>query len=304
MKTKDSKTKRPPHSVSKKAQAKAVSRHIDMSRSCLACFKEGIYRYSKTGFCSDCRHKMPWEGKKNGTLAVWAILQCYSNFLIDWLGLEHAAHLMQVSVEAARLMSFGQVAFACDSVDGEHRPSSAAHMMLNDLPPDILELLFERYPEFRVLDPTLAELVGRWRRPLEAELARETPIERRRRINRAAQRAGVVCHVPQPSAPLDHAAAENAYGRTDPTGRSRGGIPMRICIALWCLGLGARPITRIAKAARMTTSKSAVGRMCQQAELPFAGSQAVKGSDLALEIKKRPLPPDERKRRRDKMKQC
>lgn len=315
MRTKVSKTKHLPrsvpkglpHSVAKKDQAEASSRHIDESRSCLACFKQGIYRYSKTGFCTKCRHKMPWEAKKSGTLAVWAILQRYSNFVIDWLGLEHAAHLMQVSVEAAQLMSLGQVAFACDSVDGEHRPSSAAHMALNALPPGIVALLFERYPEFCLLDPALAELVRPWRRPLEAELARESPIERRRRLNRAAQRADVVCHVPEPTAPLDHAAAQNAYGCTDLAGRSRSEIPMRMCVALWCLGLGARPITRIARAARMHTSKSAVGRMCKQAEQPFAGSQAVKGSDLALEIKKRPLPPlppDERKRRRDKMKQC
>lgn len=312
MKASNRKTGRLPISAPKKGQARSKKRrNIDYDRACRACGKQGLYRESKTGFCVDCRRDLPYVVKKSGTTAVRVILQTYAGFMIDRYGVEHSARLMEISVAALRRMAKGEIVFQCDAagiqLGRDAGPASdEAPVWLHDLPPDVVALIIERYKEFRPLGPQLAALVGPWRRPLRLEIARESPALRKRRLNRAARRADDTCHVPSPSAPLDHTVAHNAYGAVDRSGRRPRLIPMRICMGLWSLGFGAPTITRIAESAAMPTSKSAVDRICKQARRPFDGSQAIKGVDLALEIAKRPLPysPEERARRRSKMKRC
>lgn len=307
--------------ISTKKQSPKKRNDLDPKLSCRVCGKYGLRYRSKTCICVDCLRELPYMVKTNGTTGLPRILQNYANYMIDRFGIEHSARLVEVEIPILHAMAHGKRVFALPTRTG---PSESAapqqaedepverdvpievQVDPHDIPADVLAVVMERYKALRPLGPELAGLVGPWRRPLEIELAREGPGPRQQRLNRAALRAGFVCHVPHPGAPMDPSAARNAFGRTERLGRRRRTLPMRVCLGLWSLGFGGPAIARITAETQWPTSKSSVARMLKQARNPFPGSQAVKAAVLAIEVADRPLlhSVEQRASRHDKRKHC
>lgn len=157
------------------------------------------------------------------------------------------------------------------------------------LDPDVLAEVVRRYRDLEPLHPTLAAVIAPWRRAMRVEIAKETPGDRTRRLNRAKGRGDLVRYVPPPDAPLDPSQPSNALG-CDPAASHlpEHKLPMRVALGLWALGFGAGGISKIADRARRPVSKSVVHRMLDRARFKFAGGVPTKLRELTAELNRRP----------------
>lgn len=276
---------------SKYAKGKRIRKDLDPNRVCRACNVAHVRYGSKTGLCKDCLRPLPHPVKKYGTASLPGIMRGYANDMINRCGLELGAKLLQVDMSILDAVAQGKAKLVLEGQDlAPPGTGASAPVTQHEIPPEVLARMVEHYKEFKPLDSAAARLVAPWRRLMEAEVSKELPGPRQQRLRRAKARSDLVRYVPRADAPTDPGAVGNAYGRFDKIGRPRATMAMRPCIGMWGAGLGSPKISTITKKTEWPTSKTSIDRMIRQSRRRFPGAEAVKISDLVLEVWRRPLP--------------
>lgn len=266
----------------RRASVSRDRRDLDPQRQCMRCGKDGLRYDNKSGLCSDCHLSLPGLLKALGIADLDTTIHRVVSAYVDHYDEARAGQILGIDRRSIYVVLGG------GSIIGERAAPRVDLDEVRGLDPSVVQLMMQRYREFEPLDPEWSRVVEPWRTAMRAEIDGEDKIGRRRRVVAIDERAEITCYVPPITAPLDHEALPNAYGRYAP-GSPRGALPMRIAVALWALGFGAVRIARIAREVGIHSSPSAVGRVLKQTRRRFDGAEAVLAGPLAAELRTRPL---------------